>query len=886
MTKRFGVFYMILFMVVSTTFFQNCGGSFKSQPLQEASTGNNVPPIDVPIDPLAPLSLYAQSVSVKQGSDIFLTVKINKAHSEAITVNLATVSGGVADTDFPPWAATASIPAGSTEAQVRMGAIVNKVYTQDRLFSWKIVSASAGLLAQQSAQITIRAAVQVLTGFDTLYNTYNQMCSISPGGVLKCMGSKSTKASGSVNWIYDRNLTVVNGIPGVRNVSRSCVLTVDDRVLCRGYNLAGQAGADPAVTDFVEQYTEINLGGAVDAMYDGWDSTCVLLKSGSVKCWGGGTAGQLGNGLSVNSHIPVQVSGLTAVKFISTASIARQYCAYQTDGKILCWGNSPHNDGNSSVPVLLAQQSGVRQIVGGYVGNFCLVMDTGKVFCIKDKSAAGTNFEERIELTNTARLVGSHNHTCALGTDHSVKCWGANMFGKLGYLAAHGAPVPVPVAVPKWQGAIDVVASLYNTCALMPDKSVLCAGDHINGTYFAANLDTPAQTVPGIENVVSATSFGYGGICAITSAGLSKCWKSLYTHLNFSLPIPHFAKINDEFVVAPIAAPTTKLDKLLYNINLTDINYATSGCFITDAGTVNCWGTNVDGELGNNSTTGSAVPVPVSGLTGVVKIKQNGSTRCALTQQKKLFCWGNNTGYTISRSLTGTFTSVPIEITLVSDVVDFDMTYLNMSAVLGNGTVKTWGEEAPASSIVYAEHTLPLTGVKKYNFRNHCATHLNNTVSCGKEFFPDGTIRFELVPGISEFIKLGNATCSITATRTIKCWGDNNYGQLGTGDRVKSDVPVDVKGVANATAVFSAFGVACASVDNAVTRVSNILCWGDTWDNRNPTLAIIEIEALRGAKPIIDEDGRAEAFIDASGRIRSTEPIRLSAVPFPLTIPR
>ena len=889
MTKRYSVFYLILFMVISSTFFQNCGGSFKIQQLQEASlAGSNAAPIDVPIDPLAPLSVYAQNLSVKEGNDFVFTIKLNKTHTDPITVNLVTEAGAVVDPDFFSWTGSVVIAAGQTEAQVRMGTIVQRVNTQDRQFKLKIVSTSAALIAQPTGLVTVRAVVQVLTGFESLFNTYNQLCSISSTGVLKCVGcSPSALATGSPNCAYDKNFRVVSGIPSVRSVTRSCVLTSDDRVLCRGYNYNGEAAVDPAVTTFVEQYTEVaGLGAPVETLYDGWNSHCVLLKTGPVKCWGAGNSGELGNGLKTNSFTPVQVIGLTGVKFLSTGSISRQFCAYQNDGKILCWGNLPNNDGQALVPELLIQQLGVRQISGGFAGLFCLLMESGKVMCIKDKIAGVTNFEERTELTSTAKLIGGFNSLCALGTDRNVKCWGVNMFGKLGFLLKHAETVTLPVPIPKWQGAVDLVASLYNTCALMPDTSVLCSGDYVNGMSGYV-FDYPAQTVPAVENVVSAVSYGYGGTCGVTSAGESKCWAPLYKYMDFSLPGPFFKKVNEDFVIVPGAAPTSSLEQLVISINLGETGQSSSGCFITNTGTINCWGTNASGELGNNSTVDSAVPVQVSGLLSVTKIKQYGRTRCALTQLKKLYCWGYNSGQTISKSLPGVFSSVPIEITLVTDVVDFDINYNSMNAVLGNGSVKTWGEEAPAGTIVYSEHVLALTGVKNYNYRTGCATHSNNTVSCSKEYFADGTIRFEVVPGVTNVFPMGsNSVCSVTLARTVKCWGDNQYGQLGTADRLVYLNPVDVKGVANATAVFSTNGLSCAAVNNPVSGLSNILCWGDNWDNRNPSLGVFEMESLRGAKPIIDKEGRAESFIDASGRIRTTATIRLSAGPLPFIAPR
>jgi alpha-tubulin suppressor-like RCC1 family protein len=169
-------------------------------------------------------------------------------------------------------------------------------------------------------------------------------CVLSADRTVKCWGSS-------------KNRVGVNGLPGA--VSAQLVKNLEDVA-----NIAsGETGAcalvnggtvkcwtlDDSVASSVENLRNVT------AIAGGNDSTCALLGDRTVRCWGTNGYGNLGDGVTASSAVPVKVVGLEDVKLLAAG--AYHYCAVKLDNSVRCWGANwdyQLGDGstqNSNVPV-------------------------------------------------------------------------------------------------------------------------------------------------------------------------------------------------------------------------------------------------------------------------------------------------------------------------------------------------------------------------------------------------------------------------------------------------------------------------------------------------------------------------------------------------------
>jgi alpha-tubulin suppressor-like RCC1 family protein len=446
---------------------------------------------------------------------------------------------------------------------------------------------------------------------------------------------------------------------------------------------------------------------------------------------------------------------------------------------------------------------------GGGANGTCTTCSSGQGCCSGGCAALSTD----------ARNCGTCDHVCATGQICTSGACCAS-----GQSACNGACVDLQTDKANCGGcgrtcalgcaggqcvvASSVSAGFYNTCARMSDTTVRCWGFNADGALGASTPSTSAT--PLVVRGVTGT--------ALTNV----------------------------------------------NVIAVGFNYA---CAVHSDRTVDCWGYNLQGELGQGTLggplNGSSVPTPgpVVTLTGM---KLLGVTTVAVGDQDSIAhtcavvggfvsCWGTNAlgelGNGTSDVPVGTGLPLPQDVrTSTGDALAgataVAVGQYHSCALVSGGMVNCWGSGAlgnlsvdnPSTTAVPVLTTTgaSLTGVTTLAAAGGrtCVTATGGAVLCwgdAGQALPTAILQANGSPltGASSIdVSLAHA-CAVLANGTAQCWGDNTEGELGNGTTVSSSTPIAVvtaPGVPLTGVVSISTGVrhTCAVVTGGI-----IECWGD-----------------------------------------------------------
>ena len=536
-------------------------------------------------------------------------------------------------------------------------------------------------------------------------------------GGVKCWGSNRHGQLGD-GTTTDRALPV-NVVGLTRDVAavsagglHTCALTMSGWVKCWGANGKGQLG-DGTNTGSL---TPVNASGLTSGVVDvsaGSDHSCALTTAGTLKCWGYNGAGKLGDGTDTPRNVPTDVVGLTN-KVVLVSAGGNHTCAVTEGGGVKCWGG------------------------GGRLGNGT---DTYSLTPV-DVCAIGAEAPCMAANNSILRGVAAISlvqHTCALTKEGDLTCWGSNRNGQLGN--GTNADSFIPVEVTGMGGGVAAFASaLEHSCAITTLGSLKCWGGGYNtiptdvpgvdlsidmfdvvdiptaGEQFTYNMEvtnngpatatgvTLIDELPGTLDFVSATS--PAAACMVSGGNVTCNFGDLHPGNTVTvqvvvIPIAVGTITNTATVAAlesdsvpenNTATETIDVEAALQEIGANAIsagNYHT--CALTTAGGVNCWGYSRDGQLGIGTFEAHPTPASVAGLTSTVAVSAGEDHTCALGISGRLKCWGGNSSGQLGDG-TNTPSAVPVEVSgLSQEVTSVSAGGSHTCALTKESTVICWG---------------------------------------------------------------------------------------------------------------------------------------------------------------------------------------------------
>jgi alpha-tubulin suppressor-like RCC1 family protein len=336
---------------------------------------------------------------------------------------------------------------------------------------------------------------------------------------------------------------------------------------------------------------------------------------------------------------------------------------------------------------------------------------------------------------------------------------------------------------------------VFHTCVRLSSGRINCWGDNRGGQVGDGSCDwyqlSPATRVIELSKV-SQLSAGGSHTCAVNTGGKVICW----------------GRAADGQLGDGCGGPDCQDGYRPVEVNLP--SRATSvalgfehSCSLLDSGQVYCWGQNYSGQLGSGKDASEMpftnLPIAVQGLSGkAVEVVAGGYHTCARLEDAKVYCWGDNRygqlgDGTDIEQLTPT---VPVEIH--QQATGLAAGGYHSCATLEDASLHCWG-------------------------RNK-----SGQLGDGTQIDRFRPVHVAGLKGKPATVALGQSHSCVLQTGggRVDCWGSNAIGQLGLGTFTDSPTPRRVKGVGGVLAqLFTGGHHTCA----VLQEDGSIRCWGQNF---------------------------------------------------------
>lgn len=546
----------------------------------------------------------------------------------------------------------------------------------------------------------------------------------------------------------------------------TCAISSTDKLFCWGSNSQGQvgngSGANVTTPTVIQDDLNFQMVSA------GYDHTCAITTDGKLYCWGSDQFGKLGNGSSGNSSTPVLIDGTEKYHWVQAGTNAT--CAMTTQGVLKCWGMDDYN-------MTLSRSISSKSLQDIYVPQALPAIEA------------------------QAYLTSGLHHACSLGRDWQLRCWGYGGQGQLGLGSNSSVASPERVVAPSEAGGFQQVsAGEEHTCALGLNHRVYCWGKNDKGQVLPASGAGASYQSPTHDD--SIRTYRWVGSGAYHSCGIEQstnavwCWGS---RQDGRLGDGQSAGSGIGKVMINSSTPA--------NLGFIAVGYHHS-CGIDVANAkLYCWGNNQHGQLGIGNTSSQAFASIVDSSNDYKKISAGERHTCALRNNDQVWCWGDNSSGQLG---TGDFDSslIPravnwssVALSSGEKMVELSLGKEHSCALSNQGRIYCWGSgyygalgiggTASSGFPRRVDSNKKFIALAAGGYHTCARDEELNTYCWGKNdqgqlgvgTFYRKELPYSVDAGFSyqDTFAGASSTCVLDENKRAKCFGDNSYGQLGNG---------------------------------------------------------------------------------------------------------
>ncbi len=539
----------------------------------------------------------------------------------------------------------------------------------------------------------------------------------------------------------------------------------------------------------------------------GWAFGVALMSDGTLRSWGSNLTGELGDGKTTGSSIPVQVKNLTQVTAVAAGGFFA--IAELRNGTLMDWGQNVDGElgngettgpehcvngwsGCSELPIAV---KGVEQVTNLSPGLHHAVIGSAAVGTVPAPSVSNVQPNTGTVAGGTTVTISGTNLASATVVQFggkpaaSVRVDSASMITAVSPEGSNG-PVEVSVATPSGDAGAQFTYRPLGNVAAWGENQVGELGD---GTFsgpetcepefvFCSKHPIPVEGLPEAIQLAGGSEFSY----ALLKSGKMMSWGN---NVAGELGIGSAEGQSRPTSISTLSGVTAM--SAGYNYGLAVAN-----------GAVDSWGLGEQGQLGLGPTQViSLSPKEVSGLSSITAVAAGGEISVALRSNGEVWAWGENRYGELGDGTTSgpercssntPCSNYPVMVSGLSEAVAVAAGKTFAMALLSDGTVMTWGRD---------------------NFGQ-----LGN----GKFEKSDLPVKVDGLAGVTAIAAKGNDAYALLSNGTVMAWGDDFRGELGGGKIETSNVPIHVSGL-NTVTQLATGSTNCL----ALLADGTVWAWGD-----------------------------------------------------------